>query len=143
MPRIRSFFAVCAVFSALSAYGGAGNQSGPGAGGTDGAAMMVPTFEVDPSWPMIPNDWVFGITSGLSIDAADNIWVLHRPRTVPDQLRDRAVPPVMVFDTDGNFIQGWGGEGTATSGRERNTGSSWITTASSGSPGAAKATTSS
>ncbi|MDE0082517.1 MAG: hypothetical protein OXT72_07705 [Gammaproteobacteria bacterium] len=143
MQRIRSFSAVCAVFSALSACGGAGNQSGPSAGGTDGARMMVPTFEVDPSWPMIPNDWVFGITSGLSIDADDNIWVLHRPRTVPEKLRDRAAPPVMVFDTDGNLIRAGEGRGTATSGRERNTGSSWITTASSGSPGAAKATTSS
>ncbi len=93
MPRIRSFFAVCAVFSALSACGGAGNQSGSGAGGTDGAAMLVPTFEVDPSWPTIPNDWVFGITSGLSIDADDNIRVLHRPGTVPEELRDRAPLP--------------------------------------------------
>ena len=73
MPRIRAFFAVCTVFSALSACEGTGNQSGPSASGTDGVAMMVPTFEVDPSWPVIPNDWVFGITSGLSIDADNNI----------------------------------------------------------------------
>ncbi len=37
--------------------------------------------------------------------------MLHRPRTVPEELADRAAPPVMVFDTEGNFIQGWGGEG--------------------------------
>lgn len=73
MPRIRAFFTVCTVFSALSACEGTGNQSGPSASGTDGVAMMVPTFEVDPSWPVIPNDWVFGIASGLSIDADDNI----------------------------------------------------------------------
>ena len=73
--------------------------------------MMLPTFEVDPSWSMIPNDWVFGITSGLPIDVDDNIWVLHCPRRVPEELRDRAAPPVMVFDTDGNFIQGLRGEG--------------------------------
>ena len=48
---------------------------------------------------------------GLSIDADNNIWVLHRPRTVPEELADRAAPPVMVFDTEGNFIQGWEGEG--------------------------------
>lgn len=58
MPRIRAFFTVCTVFSALSACEGTGNQSGPSASGTDGVAMMVPTFEVDPSWPVIPNDWV-------------------------------------------------------------------------------------
>lgn len=109
MRRIRSFFAVCTAFSALSACGGAGNRSGPSAGGTDGEAVLVPTFEVDPSWPVIPNDWVFGITSGLSIDAGDNIWVLRRPRMVPEEPRGGAAPPVMVFDTDGNVIQGWGG----------------------------------
>ena len=73
--------------------------------------QLTPAFQVDPSWPMIPNDWVFGITSGLSIDAANNIWVLHRPRTVPPELAARAAPPVMVFDTDGNFVRGWGGPG--------------------------------
>jgi len=73
--------------------------------------LLSPTFEVDPSWPTIPNDWVFGITSGLSIDAEGNIWVLHRPRTIPDELAAHAAPPVMVFDTAGNFVKGWGGPG--------------------------------
>jgi DNA-binding beta-propeller fold protein YncE len=73
--------------------------------------QLTPTFEVDPSWPTIPNNWVFGITSGLSIGTDNNIWVLHRPRTVAPELADRAAPPVMVFDTEGNFIKGWGGDG--------------------------------
>ena len=51
-----------------------------------GNETMVPSFQVDPTWPQIPNDWVFGITSGLSSDAESNIWVLHRPRTVADEL---------------------------------------------------------
>ena len=57
--------------------------------------LLSPAFEVDPSWPTIPNDWVFGITSGLSIDAEGNIWVLHRPRTIPDELAAHAAPPVV------------------------------------------------
>lgn len=118
MPRFRRFFAIFAVAATFSGCGDVGNGSGPDAVGA-AAAMIAPTFEVGPIWPMIPNDWVFGITSGLSIDADNNIWVLHRPRTVPEELADRAAPPVMVFDTEGNFIQG---SATATSGRVRSTG---------------------
>jgi DNA-binding beta-propeller fold protein YncE len=69
----------------------------------------TPSFQVDPSWPSIPNDWIFGITSGLAIDAEENIWVLQRPRTVAPEDADRAAPPVMVFDTDGNYLKSWGG----------------------------------
>lgn len=35
--------------------------------------------------------------------------MLHRPRTVPEELADR--PPATVFDSEGNFVRGWGGEG--------------------------------
>ena len=89
---------------------GGGGDAGEATLADDGE-LLTPTFQVDPSWPMIPNNWVFGITSGLSIDAENNIWVLHRPRTVAPELADRAAPPVMVFDPEGNFIKGWGGDG--------------------------------
>lgn len=78
--------------------------AGPGPG-------MTPTFEVDPSWPNIPNDWILGITSGLAIDAENNIWVLQRPRTLSPEDAPHAAPPVLVFDIAGNFIKGWGGDG--------------------------------
>ena len=83
-------------------------ESGPAP--TNGE-QQAPSFQVDPSWPSIPNDWVFGITSGLAIDAEENIWVLQRPRTVAPEDADRAAPPVMVFDTDGNYLKSWGGPG--------------------------------
>ena len=75
------------------------------------SAVEVPSFRVDPSWPAIPNAWVFGITSGLATDADNNIWILQRPRTVAPEDAERAAPPVLVFDVDGNFIKGWGGPG--------------------------------
>ena len=69
----------------------------------------VPVFEVDPSWPSIPNDWVLGQVASVAVDGRDHIWVLHRPRTVPDAEQANAAPPVLVFDTAGTFIRAWGG----------------------------------
>ncbi len=44
---------------------------------------MAPYFEVDPFWPKpLPNHWVTGSTVGLSVDASDNVWTVHRPESV-------------------------------------------------------------
>ena len=46
-------------------------------------AKQAPMFEVDPFWPKpLPNHWVTGSTIGLSVDAQDNVWTIHRPDTV-------------------------------------------------------------
>ena len=46
-------------------------------------AAQAPIFEVDPFWPKpLPNHWVTGSTIGLSVDAQDNVWTIHRPDTV-------------------------------------------------------------
>jgi len=74
-------------------------------------AGEVPMFQVDPSWPKLPSKWVFGYVSGITVDAQDHIWVLHRPRTIKPEHKGRAAPPVLEFDAAGNFIQGWGGPG--------------------------------
>ena len=45
-------------------------------------------FEVDPFWPRpLPNHWVTGSTIGLSIDAQDRVWTIHRPNTVEDNFK--------------------------------------------------------
>jgi len=73
----------------------------------DPATREVPRFEVDPTWPTIPNGWVLGQVASAAAADQDHVWVLHRPRVVrPDQ---RTGPPVMEFDAEGNYIQGWGG----------------------------------
>ena len=47
------------------------------------AAVQAPRFEVDTRWPKpLPNHWVLGSTIGLSTDADDHVWILHRPETV-------------------------------------------------------------
>ena len=46
-------------------------------------AAQAPIFEVDPFWPKpLPNHWVTGSTIGLSVDAQDHVWTIHRPDTV-------------------------------------------------------------
>ena len=71
----------------------------------------VPTFAVDPSWPTLPNDWVLGQVSSVTVDGRDHVWVLHRPRTVEDEQQANAAPPVLEFDDAGTFIRAWGGPG--------------------------------
>jgi hypothetical protein len=72
-------------------------------------ARALPSFEVDSSWPKVPPQWRLGDASSIAIDAQDNVWVLHRPRTLPPDRAAMAAPPVIVFDPAGNFIKAWGG----------------------------------
>ncbi len=52
------------------------------------SAKQAPIFEVDPFWPRpLPNHWVTGSTIGLSIDAQDRVWTIHRPNTVEDNFK--------------------------------------------------------
>ena len=76
----------------------------------------LPRFEKDPTWPKVPAKWKMGFGSAVAIDSDNNVWILSRPRTLahprsmaPDLTSDPA-PPVMEFDQEGNFIQGWGGQ---------------------------------
>jgi hypothetical protein len=69
----------------------------------------LPTFEVDSAWPKVPPKWRLGDASSIAIDAQDNVWVLHRPRTLPPDQAALAAPPVIVFNPAGNFIKAWGG----------------------------------
>ena len=71
----------------------------------------LPTFEVDHAWPKVPPQWKLGDESSMAIDAKDNVWVLHRPRTLKPADAAKAAPPVIVFDGAGNYIKAWGGDG--------------------------------
>jgi DNA-binding beta-propeller fold protein YncE len=106
----------------------AGGLDGPFplAGRPAGAAQakpMAPVFEVDPFWPKpLPNHWVMGSTIGLSVDAQDHVWVIHRPQTVEDNFKAadfsppigtccKVAPPVLEFDQAGTLVGHWGGPG--------------------------------
>jgi hypothetical protein len=85
--------------------------SAPGHLRAQTGAREVPRFQVDPSFPKIPNNWQFGQVASVSIDAQDHVWVLQRPSTVEPHEKPRAAPPLLEFDAAGNFIQAWGGPG--------------------------------
>ena len=79
----------------------------------DGANSAFPSFTRVAGWGALPDNLVFGTVSGISVDAQDNVWVLHRPRTVAAEGAQRAAPPVVVLDADGNMLDAWGGSTTA------------------------------
>src|SRR5215467_12356759 len=85
--------------------------------------IEVPQFEPDPLWSeALPNKWVTGQVGGLAVDRHDNLWVFHRPATIPDGEKAASLnppqaeccipaPPVLEFDKNGKFVQAWGGPG--------------------------------
>ena len=86
-----------------------------------GNTVMVPRYEVDPTFPKpLPNHWYQGMTIGVSVDAQDHIWVIHRPDSLSaaenaEGLKTGAcctkAPPVLEFDQQGNLLRHWGGPG--------------------------------
>jgi DNA-binding beta-propeller fold protein YncE len=82
-------------------------------------APQAPRFEVDPMWPKpLPNGWYQGQTIGVSVDARDHIWIIHRSDSL-DQIEAAAdektgdcckkAPPILEFDQEGNLLRHWGG----------------------------------
>jgi hypothetical protein len=86
---------------------------------TPARTRSLPMFEVDRAWPKVPAKWKLGDASSFAVDAKDDVWLLHRPRTLKPADAAMAAPPVMVFDTAGNFIKAWGGAGTGYEWPER------------------------
>ena len=89
-----------------------------------------PVFEVDLSWPKQEGhfgeggNWDFGAIAGIAINRTnDHVWVSTRPATMAQNenfalkypsMGDCCVPtpPVVEFDAEGTFVQGWGGPET-------------------------------
>lgn len=76
----------------------------------------APQFTVDPGWPRIPQQHRIGPGSAVTGDDRGHVWILSRPKVLaalPEMKADSArtpAPPVMEFDEQGAFVQGWGGE---------------------------------
>jgi DNA-binding beta-propeller fold protein YncE len=50
------------------------------------AGAKVPTFKVDPSWPLeMPNHWIMGAVTGVFVDAKQHIWVTHLPEVLTEE----------------------------------------------------------
>jgi len=83
-------------------------------------------FQVDPLWPKpLPNHWLLGSITGVTVDARDHIWVVHRGG---DSMNARTeiglvsnppsaesccapAPQVLEFDAAGALVGHWGGPG--------------------------------
>ena len=72
-------------------------------------------YKFDPGWPKpLPNNWVMGTVTGMSVDQDDHIWVLDRPGNTP--AGKSAAPAVLEFDIDGNLLRSWGAPASAPEG---------------------------
>ena len=98
------------------------------------SGVQAPMFEVDPLWPKpLPNHWVLGSTIGVSVDAQDHVWIIHRASSLAGGERRldadpptgeccAAAPPVLEFDQAGNLVGHWGGPGPGYNWPQRNHG---------------------
>lgn len=110
-----------ALLAGLAVYGCAPAAVEPAAETED--AVMAPRFEVDPLWPQpLPNHWSLGQTIGVSVDAENNVWIIHRPDSLEEgEVHAAANPPisqcclpapaVLQFSPDGSLLNHWGGPG--------------------------------
>src|SRR4051812_26617447 len=86
------------------------------------AMVEAPIFEVDPLWPKpLPNEGLFGMIIGASVDADDTLWFVPRGSstlnnnekgaelTPPTSACCRSAPPVVAFNPAGEVIRSWGG----------------------------------
>src|SRR5260370_20941076 len=60
------------------------------------------TFELVADWERIPSGWSHGDVAGVATDSRDRVYVFNRSEH-----------PVIVYDTDGQFLRSWG-EGVFT-----------------------------
>ena len=83
----------------------------------------IPSYRVEASWPReLPNNWILGQVGGMAVDTNGHLWVLQRPRTVPEVALGLAqtppttaccitAPAVLEFGADGRIMRSWGGPG--------------------------------
>jgi DNA-binding beta-propeller fold protein YncE len=90
-----------------------------------GAAQGPPAYRVVPLWPQpLPDHYVLGSVTGVTVDAQDHVWVTHRgadslegnekgmmatPKT--SVLCCTAAPFILEFDTAGKLLAHFGGPG--------------------------------
>jgi len=67
--------------------------------------LIAPHFDVDGQWPKpLPNKWVLGAVTGISVDADDHLWIIQSSSAA-------GLSPVLEFDQAGNLQRHWGGPG--------------------------------
>src|SRR5713101_693778 len=120
-PNPRHLLIGTALVALLAALGGAEIVLDHAAGAQGKGAVQAPRFEVDPMWPKpLPNHWLLGSTIGVSLDAQDDVWIIHRSSATlnanergaelspPTGVCCKGAPPVLEFDQAGNLLKSWG-----------------------------------
>src|SRR3989442_15367803 len=114
---------VAVAFVVLLAALGVGSAVLEKRAAVEAAAVQAPRFEVDPFWPKpLPNKWILGQTIGVSVDAQDHVWIIHRAGSLePNEVHATTnppiaqccapAPPILEFDADGGLVGHWGGRG--------------------------------
>ncbi len=120
---MRRNLCVGAIFLALVVALGAGFIILEKKAAVQAATVQAPMFEVDPLWPKpLPNHWLIGQGIGVSVDAQDHIWIIHRAGSLevgeqhattnpPIAQCCAPAPPILEFDQEGNLLRHWGGPG--------------------------------
>jgi hypothetical protein len=90
-----------------------------------GILAQAPAYRNVPLWPQpLPNHWVLGSVTGVTTDAQNHVWVVHRGAdslegnekgmmaTPPtSSVCCTAAPFVLEFDGTGKLVSNWGGPG--------------------------------
>ena len=80
-------------------------------GSHDQAEDLTSRFTVEENWPQLPQGRSIGDVTSFSVDDEDNVWLLHRPRTIDDEGIAQAAPPILKLNSEGLILDAWGGEG--------------------------------
>ncbi len=109
--KIRTWGWAIAASSALAFFGTLNAAPAP----KPNLPNVLEVYKFDAAWPKpLPNDWVMGTVTGMSVDQDDHIWVLDRPGNNP--AGKSAAPAVLEFDPDGNLLRSWGTPASAPEG---------------------------
>ena len=54
-------------------------------------------YDLVQDWARLPEGWTFGVVSSVASDSEARVYVYQR--------KD---PPIVVFDTEGNYLNSWG-----------------------------------
>ena len=100
MPYVRIVIIGVAILALGSSVRGQESQQGsPGKTPPYPRVDLAPWYDVDPSWPHKPAEFVWKDMPGIAVDARDNVWLFTR-----------STPPVQVYKADGTFVRAWGQE---------------------------------
>ncbi len=118
--RIIASTSLLALPAILVACGAGQDAANAGEAPAVSNAGGVPTFQVDPAWPIeMPNKWIMGAVTAVFVDSQDHVWVTHLQETLtPEETAVVEDPPigtccvpaptVIEFNPQGEVVQGWG-----------------------------------